>query len=158
LKRARVPDLAVQSMFDPSQPPTLATLNTYLGAAAPLWDSVIDQAVRRTPQLVEAWHFAGPRIGWSLRLVDGDRIVVYLTPGKGSFRVGLVLGGKAVAAAREAGLSEATAAILDGAPRNAEGHGVRFHVASSDDLEPFGELLTIKLAASRKSRATGRRA
>ncbi|MGB5036375.1 MAG: DUF3788 family protein, partial [Blastocatellia bacterium] len=75
-------------MFDPSQQPQRATLNAYLGAAAPLWSSVIDRARERVPQLAEAWHFAGPKVGWSLRLVDGDRIVVYLTPGEGAFRVG----------------------------------------------------------------------
>ncbi|MBK6316397.1 MAG: DUF3788 family protein [Blastocatellia bacterium] len=149
--------LALEPMFDPSQQPQRATLNAYLGAAAPLWSSVIDRARERVPQLAEAWHFAGPKVGWSLRLVDGDRIVVYLTPGEGAFRVGLVLGGKAVAAAREAGLSAAAAAILDAAPRYAEGHGVRFHVAERKDIAPFVELLSIKLAVPPKPQPRGRR-
>ena len=145
-------------MFDPSQQPLHSTVTTYLGASAPLWSSVIAQAIKRAPQLAEAWHFTGPKIGWSLRLVDGDRIVVYLTPGEGSFRVGLVLGAKAVAAAREAGLSAAAAAVLDVAPKHAEGHGVRFQVASRKDMAPFEELLSIKLAVPPKSQPRGRRA
>lgn len=149
---------AFQSMFDPSQSPPRATVTSYLGVAASLWDSVIGQAIKRAPQLAEAWHFAGPKVGWSLRLVDGDRIVVYLTPGKGEFRVGLVLGGKAVAAARKAGLSVAAAAILDAAPKHAEGYGVRFSVASTKDMTPFEELLSIKLAVPPKPQPHGRRA
>lgn len=145
-------------MFDPSQQPPRATLDAYLGSAAALWWSAISQAMRRAPQLAEAWHFAGPKVGWSLRLTDGDRIVAYLTPEEGAFRVGLVLGGKAVAAARDAGLSAPAAAILDAAPKYAEGHGVRFHVASGEDLAPFDELLAIKLAVPPKPQPRSRRA
>lgn len=149
--------VALPPMFDPAKPPQRATLDATLGAAAPLWHSAIRRAVSRAPQLAEAWHFAGPRIGWSLRLVDGDRIVVYLTPGTELFCVGLVLGAKAVEAAREAGLSTAAADILEAAPKYAEGHGVRFVVASSEDLAPFDELLSIKLAGSPKAKPRGRR-
>ena len=155
---SREATLALQSMFDSSQQPLRSTVTTYLGSSAPLWSSVIAQAIKRAPQLAEAWHFAGPKIGWSLRLVDGDRIVVYLTPGEGSFWVGLVLGAKAVAAAREAGLSAAAAAVLDVAPKHTEGQGVRFQVASRKDTAPFEELLSIKLAVPPKSQPRRRRA
>jgi hypothetical protein len=143
--------------FDPARPPARADLDAWLGAAAPLWHKAIAQTARHLPQVAEAWHFAGPRIGWSLRLMDGERIVVYLTPGEGTFRVGLVLGGKAVAALREAGLSAGAAAILEEAPKHAEGHGVRFQVALATDLAPFEELLAIKLAASPKPQGRSRR-
>lgn len=150
--------LTHRPLFDPSRPPPRAAVDSCLGAAAPLWNSIIGRAVTRAPRLAEAWHFAGPKIGWSLRLVDDDRIVVYLTPGEGMFRVGLVLGGKAVAAAREAGLSAEATAILDAAPRHAEGYGVRFPVASSKDMAPFEELLSIKLAVPPKPQRRSRRA
>ncbi len=149
--------LALEPMFDPSKQPPRATLDAYLGTAAPLWSSAIGKALERVPQLAEVWHFAGPKVGWSLRLVDGDRIVAYLTPGKGAFRVGLVLGGKAVTAAREAGLTAAATAILDAAPKHAEGHGVRFSVAAYEDIAPFEELLSIKLTVPAKPQSRGRR-
>lgn len=145
-------------MFDPSQPPTRTALHPYLGPAALVWETAIRHARKRAPQLTEAWHFAGLKIGWSLRLVDGDRIVVYLTPLEGAFRIGLVLGAKAVAAARAAGLSPAAETILDAAPKHAEGHGVRFLVASSADMTPFDELLAIKLAGPAKKERSARRA
>src|SRR5690348_14497485 len=64
---------ALQPMFDPAQPPTRAVLTARLGAAAGAWRSAISRATRREPSLEEAWHFAGAKIGWSLRLVDGER-------------------------------------------------------------------------------------
>jgi hypothetical protein len=135
-------------LFDPARQPARADLDARLGAAAPLWHKAIAESARQLPQVAEAWHFAGAKIGWSLRLMDGARIVVYLTPEDGAFRVGFVLGGKAVAAAREAGLSAEAAAVLDLAPKHAEGYGVQFHVAAKHELEPFGELLAIKLATA----------
>jgi hypothetical protein len=142
--------LAAQSMFDPSHSPEWAALATYLGDAAPLWNAIIGSVRKRAPQLVETWHFAGPKVGWTLRIVEKSRILVYLTPEEGRIRVGLVLGGKAVAAARVSGLSAAAASIVDNAPKYAEGHGVRFHIASKKDMAPVDELLAIKFSVTRK--------
>lgn len=142
--------MMLQPMFDASRPPERNQLTAILGDAAPLWDAVIDSVRMRAPQQIEHWHFAGQKIGWSLRLVEKARILVYLTPDAGRFRVGLVLGAKAVATARASGLSAAAASILETAPKYAEGHGVRFHVMSREDMAPLEELLDIKFAASGK--------
>jgi Protein of unknown function (DUF3788) len=140
--------VAIQSMYDASRHPGPAALRARLGKATHLWEAVIGLARARSPQLVEAWHFAGLKVGWTLRLVAKARILVYLLPEEGTFRMGIVLGKKAVATAREAGLSSAATAILDAAPIYAEGHGVRFHVASRDDVRTLAELLAIKVPAS----------
>jgi hypothetical protein len=135
-------------MYDASHRPRPAALRAHLGKATDLWEAVIGLACGRSPQLAEAWHFAGVKVGWTLRLVAKARILIYLLPEEGTFRIGIVLGKKAVATAREAGLSPAAAAILDAAPIYAEGLGVRFHVVSRDDLRTFAELLAIKVPES----------
>ena len=134
---------------DGSRHPDARALRACLGKASPLWAAAVDLTRKRSPRLTEAWHFAGPRAGWTLRLVDGSRILVYLTPGEGRFRVGMVLGKKAAAAARMSGLSEAAAGIIDSAPAYAEGLGIRFEVAVPADIEHFEELLAIKVPAPR---------
>jgi hypothetical protein len=73
-------------------------------------------------------------------------VVLYMTPQVGQFLVRVVLGENAVAAAREASLPEAVLAIIDGAPRYAEGRGIRVPVTSEDDLAPVRQLVAIKLA------------
>ena len=138
-------------MLDPSKEPDADALADFLGGAAPPWNRLIAMTVERAAHLAQAWHFAGARTGWSLRLLDGARILVYLTPAKNQFQVGIVLGAKSVAAAREAGLSAAAAGIIDSAPKFAEGHGVRFVVTSADDLGPFPEFLAIKCAIAAKA-------
>lgn len=137
-------------MFEASRPPEQNHLTSILGDASPLWDAVIASVRMRAPQLIEHWHFAGQKIGWSLRLVEKARILIYLTPEAGRFRVGLVLGGKAVVAARASGFSAAAASILEIAPKYAEGHGVRFHVITREDMAPLEDLLDIKFAAPGK--------
>jgi hypothetical protein len=143
-------------MFSPSRPPGRHELSAYLGAAATLWDTAIQTVREACPLLEEVWNFAGPKIGWSLRLVEKARVLVYLTPGVGQFRVGLVLGSNGVVAARKAGLSDSATAILDSAPKQVEGYGVRFQIASHRDMEPLAELIAIKLSVSPKRRQSRR--
>ena len=140
-----------------SLPPKPEDLRALLGNAAPLWEAVISLVREGSPNLTEVWHFAGSKIGWSLRLVDDARILVYLTPREQHFTVGIVLGKKAVIAARRAGLTKAAAGIIDSAPVYAEGHGIRFQVKSSADMESLRELLAIKIAAPGRPSGKSRR-
>lgn len=140
-------------MRDPSRQPDRHTLIESLGQLASLWDSVIGLTRARSAQMAPVWHFAWPKIGWSLRLVEGARILVYLTPGDQQFQIGLVLGAKAVAAARQAGISPAAHQVLDSAPRYAEGLGVRVVVTEAQDIAAFSEILEIKCSAPTSARA-----
>ena len=98
-------------------------------------------------ELTEAWYYGGAKYGWSMRLIRKDRNLVYLTPQPGAFLVGVALGEKAISAAEAAGIaSTRTLEIVAAAPKYAEGRGVRYPVASDDDLAVARELARIKLA------------
>ena len=56
--------------------------------------------------LDETWDFAGAKWGWSLRLRHKKRTILYMTPCKGHFLVGLALGEKGVRAAHRENLPE----------------------------------------------------
>jgi hypothetical protein len=75
-----------------------------------------------------------------------DRVVLYLTPQAGAFLVGLVLGDRAVAAARARGLPPSVLALVDAAPRHAEGRGIRLSVARGEDLAVIQELVAVRMA------------
>lgn len=132
-------------MEDSSRPPKTADLEALLGGSAKLWYRVVDSMASRKPPIKEVWHFAGDALGWSLRLMKGERIILYLTPQAGQFLVGVVLGEKAVAAAHAAGLSQEILALIDGAPRYAEGRGIRLTVARTRDLATVESLARLKL-------------
>ena len=137
--------MALSAFEDPAAPPTREELVEVLGPATPLWDDLVTDVRRRGGALTEDWHH-GPKFGWSMRLVLGDRILVHLTPQVGRLLVGVVLGEKAIAAATASGsASGRTLEVVAAAPRYAEGRGVRFPVATVEDLLVAEELCRIKL-------------
>jgi hypothetical protein len=96
--------------------------------------------------LDEDWNFAGANWGWSLRLKRKKRAILYMTPCKGHFLVGFVLGEKAVKAARQGGLSDKVLALIKEAKKYAEGRAVRIEVRSKKIREEVEKLAAVKMA------------
>jgi len=94
----------------------------------------------------QEWKSSGMKYGWSLRLKQKKKNIVYLSPCAGCFRVAFVLGDRAVEAARNSGLSKTTVQVLDEAPHYPEGTGVRLMVKSAKDLADIRKLALVKLA------------
>jgi len=130
-----------------ARPPDAAALAAALGGAAPLWAELAAQIEAAHPPIERRWNFAGAKFGWSLRLVRRDRIVLYLIPQADGFLAGVVLGERAAAAARDAGLPETVLALLDAAPRYAEGRGIRVPVAGPAEVAAVGKLAALKLSS-----------
>jgi Protein of unknown function (DUF3788) len=138
--------VALSSFDDKSRPPAAAEVETVLGEAGELWKGLVAHVVEKFAPTSEVWSFAGPKYGWSLRLRRRDRIVLYMTPQIGHFLVGVVLGERAVEAAQNADLPESVRALIDSAPRYAEGRGIRFTVTTPAELAAAKKLAAIKLA------------
>ncbi len=138
--------MALSAFDDPTNPPTPEGLDATLGPAAHAWTELIADVRLHAGELTETWAFASAKFGWSLRLVQQKRVLVYLTPQAGRLLVGVVLGEKAIARTEAAGLaSKRTLEVLDAAPRYAEGRGVRVPVETEDDLAVAIELTRIKI-------------
>jgi Protein of unknown function (DUF3788) len=125
-----------------TKPPTDDELSTELGAARVLWDELLAQLALP----IQQWHSYSPKAGWSLKLLLKKRTIVYLAPCHGCFRVALVLGDKAVEAARQCKLSKAVMKVLEEAPRYAEGTGLRLEIKTRKDLAAVKKLAEVKLA------------
>ena len=140
--------MALSAFDDPATPPTPEALAAALGPATTArWAALLDDARVAAGAVTETWSFSSPKAGWSMRILRGDRVLAYVTPQAGSMLVGVVLGEKAIAAATAAGLASArTLAVIEAAPRYAEGRGVRTPVDTDDDLEVAKELVRVKLA------------
>jgi hypothetical protein len=91
------------------------------------------------------WSSFSPRYGWALRPKLKSRNILYMGPCSGCFRVSLVLGDRAVAAARASDLPKALLKEIAATRRYAEGTGVRLLVKSAEDLAPVRTLVEIKL-------------
>jgi Protein of unknown function (DUF3788) len=127
-------------------PPTDVELARVLGSARALWDRLLGRLAAEHKLTVPEWNSYSPKAGWSLRLKSKRRNIIYLGPCKDVFRVALVLGDKAVAAARQSDLPPGVTKMLNKAKRYPEGTAVRFEAVKAKDIEPIVKLAGIKLA------------
>ena len=125
-----------------TEPPTDDDLSAQLGAVRALWDELLAELALP----IQEWNSYSPKAGWSLKLKQGKRTIVYFGPCQGSFRVAFVLGAKAVDVARNAKLPKAVVKIIDEAPRYPEGTGVRLDITDRKYLGAVKKLAEIKLA------------
>lgn len=124
-------------------PPSEKELAACLGPSLPVWNQLIAWLATKGIARGE-WKSISPKYGWGLRPALGKRTILYLGPCQGCFRVSLVLGDKAVAAARASDLPKSVIQEIAGAKRYAEGTGVRLFVQTTADLEPVKQLVEIK--------------
>ena len=135
--------MALSAFDERSQRPGADDLKRTLGKSAPLWDRLIAQTIEAAGSLTQDWNFAGAKYGWSLRLKRRDRVVLYMTPQAGEFQLGIVLGAKAVA--RHA-VPAGVRALIEAAPRYAEGIGIRLPIRGKAGLATARHLTAIKLS------------
>lgn len=128
-----------------STPPSETELDDCLGPSLPIWNQLLAWLESQGIAKGE-WKSVSPKYGWGLRPALGKRTIVYLGPCKGCFRVSLVLGDRAIAAAKANDLPKSLLKEIATAKRYAEGTGVRLIVDSSIDLAPVKKLVAIKLA------------
>lgn len=128
--------------------PSDAEVAAALGAAAELWDGFIEWMAGEKDVTGQEWKgVVVKKYGWSLRLKQKSRNIVYLSPGRGCFLVGFVLSDKALQAAKAARLPKAVQQILAGAPRYPEGNGVRLVVRRGADVAAIRKIAAIKIAS-----------
>ena len=137
--------MALSAFDDKSQEPQAADLPGILGRSSALWGNLVAHISAEFPPLDATWGFAGSKWGWSLRLKQKKRTVLYMTPCNKFFLVGFALGKKAVEAAHALPLSGSTLATIDAATRYAEGRGVRIEVKTKKDLAAVKDLAAIKM-------------
>lgn len=109
------------------------------------WDDLKSTMARNFQPLSVEWGFSGKKWGWSLRLKQKARTILYMTPRAGDFVVGFALGQKAVDAAHATDLPPSVLELIDAAPKYAEGRGVRLEVRTEEDLRSVVQLADVKM-------------
>jgi hypothetical protein len=138
--------MALSAFDDKSKKPGTGELERILGRTSAHWNSLKTHIAAEYPPLDDTWNFAGAKYGWSLRLKQKKRTVLYMTPCKKHFLVGLVLGEKAVRAAHDSSLPGTILKVIDEARKYAEGRGIRIEVRNKGVLKSIKELAAIKMA------------
>jgi hypothetical protein len=138
--------MALSAFDDKATRPGDRALADMLGPAHALWTSLRADLQHAYGPLIEEWNFSGPAYGWSFRLKQKKRALVYMTPCRAHFLASFALGEKACRAAKDSGLPAAVLALIEAAPKYAEGRGVRIPVRTKRDLASVLSLAAIKMA------------
>ena len=131
--------------MDKELPPDQQDLQVALGNMFPNWMEIRQYTLLAYPQAIEEWNRPGQKYGWSFRIKDKKRAIVYLLPRDGYFLVAFVYGEKAAKDALESIKSETIRLTIESATKYAEGRGFRVAVRDSADLEDIKKLVDIKL-------------
>ena len=125
-------------------PPSAKDLAATLGDSREAWKALTTWLAGKGISCKE-WHSISPKYGWALRPKLKSRNILYMGPCASCFRVSLVLGDRAVAAARASDLPKTLLKEIAGARRYAEGTGIRLLIKTAEDLAPVRTLVEIKL-------------
>lgn len=130
---------------DKKYTPTTIDLKNALGTCYPTWHE-IEQYVKNVFQDASAnWHYSGDKFGWSFRISDKKRVIIYLLPRAFYFKTAFVFGEKATQAVLKSEVADDIKTALTEAKVYAEGRGFRLSVSNASQLPDLKILINIKL-------------
>jgi hypothetical protein len=130
---------------DKSQAPDDSLLKKTLSVNYKLWNEIKDYVLKQYPEAAEEWAYPGKSFGWSFRVRDKKRVLVYFMPCDKYFRVSFVFGQKAADEALASGISKEIKDIISSAKVYAEGRGFRIEVKDKKIVKDIKKLVDIKL-------------
>ncbi|MDR3688680.1 MAG: DUF3788 family protein [Fimbriimonas sp.] len=132
-------------IYDKSKQPNENDVAEVLGAAYPLWTSLLRSIYDLTSDITQEWTFSGKKYGWSLRLSYKKRAIIRMKPQMGYVSANIIFGEKAYRAALEADLPPDTITKLREAVPYSEGRGVGVEIRKDDEIPLMVQLARIKL-------------
>ncbi len=131
---------------DKSIIPNNEDLVAHLGATYTLWNQIIEFVYQQYPNGKEDWNFPGKNYGWSFRIKDKKRAIIYFLPRENYFKVAFVFGQKALDQILETNIADSIKNDLLSAKKYAEGRGIRIDVKNENVIPDIQNLIEIKLA------------
>jgi uncharacterized protein DUF3788 len=126
--------------------PTPKDLAQKLGTTKELWNELVKDITKQCGITDKEWNSYSPKAGWSLRLKQKKRNILYLVPCDNCFRVAFILGDKAMKVARNTEFSPKFSKLVAEAIRYPEGSAIRFEVTNAQDARLVKKLAQIKIA------------
>jgi hypothetical protein len=137
--------MALSLFDDKSKQPTKQMLAKSLGKQYQLWTDIAEYVVKKYPAAIEEWKYAGAKYGWSFRLKDKKRNIIYMMPSDDCVTVAFVFGDRGVEAVQESPLPKSIKDELRNAKKYVEGRGIRLQVRTPADVANIKTLVDIKL-------------
>jgi len=146
LRAKRQRNMEQRIFEDISVKPDDKELSVAYGENHALWKEIRNFVFERDPKATEEWFTSGKKYGWSFRIKDKKRAIIYFIPFDNFFKVAFVYGEKATREAFDSNLSAEIKAIIETAPVYAEGRGFRINVSEPIIIEDIKKLIAIKLS------------
>jgi hypothetical protein len=135
----------MKSVFtDKELEPNDECLKVSLGTTYEFWQIFVDYVRSVYPKSIEEWSFSKSG-GWSFRIKDNRRAIIYLLPRDGFFKVAFVFGQKATDEVFKSRVATAIKTELESAKAYAEGRGIRIEVKDVGMINDIKNLINIKL-------------
>ncbi len=126
--------------------PTDQDLIENLGTTYALWHQIQEFVLDQHPKGLKEWNYPGKKYGYSYRIKDKKRAILYFLPRKNYFEVAFVYGQKATDLIMESDISLEIKNKLIKARKYAEGRGIRIEVKNDLNITDIKKLVEIKLA------------
>lgn len=132
--------------MDKTSQPDEAGLEIALGESLKLWKQIWEYAHSKYPKALDEWNFPGVKYGWSFRIKDRKRAILYLLPREKYFMVAFVFGQKAFEEIMKSDIAQEILTELSNARVYAEGRGIRIEIREPSQLRDIFCLIDIKIS------------
>jgi hypothetical protein len=136
----------MQSIFtDKKKKPDEADLKEALSRTYPFWKTIAEFTTQAYPSATEEWNYSSEKYGWSFRISDKRRVLIYLLPRDKFFKTAFVFGQKATDEILKSDVSDSIKKELNAAKVYAEGRGIRLEVKDKTLISDIKKLILIKV-------------
>ncbi len=126
--------------------PTDNDLVEKLDSTYNLWIQLQNFVLSKYPDGLSEWNYPGKKYGWSFRIKDKKRAIIYFLPRDKYFKVAFVFGQKAIDIVLASDIIPEIKTELMQARKYAEGRGIRIDIINNSRIPDIKKLIEIKLA------------
>ena len=131
---------------DKKYTPNNNDLKVSLRNTCSFWHSIAAYVHQKYPDAIDEWNYSGDKYGWSFRIKDKKRAIIYLLPRDTFFKVAFVFGQKTTDIIMNSEISESIKTEINAAKVYAEGRGIRIEIKDENLLKDIQFLIDVKLA------------
>jgi hypothetical protein len=128
---------------DKTKVPDNDALKKALADSFEYWKIIRDYVIEKYPIVIEEWNYS--KYGWSCRIKDKKRVIVYLLPRDKYFKTAFVFGQKAYEEIMSSPIADIIKTELQSAKVYAEGRGIRIAISDQQLIADIKKLIDIKL-------------
>jgi hypothetical protein len=132
--------------MDLAKTPETNELKGAIGNTFLYWKELRDFIFEKYPAAIEEWFISVKKFGWSYRIKDKKRAIIYLSPRTDCFYVTLVFGQKATDQILTSDISKKIKDELMSSKVYMEGRVIRLEIHDKNFISDIKKLVEIKIA------------